>query len=275
MAQITAQLVNELRARSGQGMMECKKMLMETGGDVEKAIEGFRKKGIKTSVMERAAMEGKIVGIISADGNSGALVEMNCNTDFTAKSAPFLDLGQKAARLLLDSPSMNVGEAQEVKSAVTEVSQLTGENVRIGKTAYLSNPAGKVGMYLYGITGKIAVLVSVSGDATDDLFKDLGMHITARKPLALGLSREDVPGDIVAKEQTIAVEQAKATGKPQNLAEKIAQGKMQAFYRDHVLLEQEFINPDKFKGSVDQMLKAAGCKLEKYARLEVGQDAGQ
>src|SRR5579862_4248187 len=104
MAEITAKLVNELRAKTGQGMMECKKMLAESGGDIEKAIEGFRKKGVKASLAERAATEGQVVGLIAADGKSGALVEINCNTDFTAKSEPVLSLASNAAKLLLENP---------------------------------------------------------------------------------------------------------------------------------------------------------------------------
>ena len=272
MAEITAKMVNELRAKTGQGMMECKKMLTEVGGDIEKAIEGFRKKGIKTSISERAATEGRVVGVVSEDGKSGALVEINCNTDFTAKSEPFLALGAKAAKHLLHNPGVDIAQVAEVNADATAVSQQTGENIRIGKTAALSNPAGRVGMYLYGITGKIGVLMSISGgNVSDELIRDLGMHITAAKPIALARTREELPADVVAKERDLAVEQAKATGKPQNIAEKIAEGKMGAFYKERVLLDQEFINPDKFKGTVADLLKSKGATLEKYVRLEVGQ----
>jgi elongation factor Ts len=271
MAEITAKLVNDLRARTGQGMMECKKMLTEAAGDIEKAIDAFRKKGVKASLLERSATEGRIVGVQSEDGKSAALVEVNTNTDFTAKSEPVLALAANAARLLLHNPSTDVTQAANVSAEVTEAAQKTGENVRIGKTAHLSNPAGKVGMYLYGITGKIGVLVSVSGNASDEIIRDLAIHITAAKPLALSLNREGLPTEMVDKERAIAVEQAMATGKPQQIAEKIAEGKLRSFFEERVLLEQPFVNPDKFKGSVGEYLKKHGMTLEKYVRLEVGQ----
>jgi elongation factor Ts len=271
MAEITAKLVNELRARTGQGMMECKKMLTEAEGNIDKAIDNFRKKGVKDSITARSASEGRIVGVQAEDGKSAALVEVNCNTDFTAKSEPVLKLAANAARLLLHNPNTDVAQAATISAEATEVAQKTGENVRIGKTAYLSNPSGKVGMYLYTITGKIGVIVSVSGSASDEIIRDTCIHIVAAKPLAVSLDRAGVPADLIAKEREIAIEQAKATGKHQQIAEKIAEGKMRSFYEERVLLEQPFVNPDKFKGSLGDYLKGAGAKLEKYVRLEVGQ----
>ena len=271
MAEITAKLVNDLRARTGQGMMECKKMLSEAGGDIEKAIDAFRKKGVKASVLGRSASEGRVIGLQSNDGKSAALVEVLCNTDFTAKSEPVLALGQNAARALLKNPSADVTKDSAVVAEVTEVAQKTGENVQIGRTAVLANPAGKVGLYLYTITNKIGVLSSVSGNPSDDVLKDLGVHIVAAKPTAIALTREGVPAELIQKEKEIAVEQAKATGKPQQIAEKIAEGKMRSFYEERVLLEQPFVNPDKFKGSVANYLKANKAMLEKYVRIEVGQ----
>ncbi len=271
MADITAKLVNDLRARTGQGMMECKKILTEVGGDIEKAIEAFRKKGLKDSVAQRAATEGRVVGVGAPDGKSAALVEINTNTDFTAKSEPVHAVATTVAQHLLKNPTSDVAAASDVIARVTDVARQTGENVRLGKTAVLSNPAGRVGIYLYGITGKIGVLVSVSGSASDELIKDLGMHITAVKPLPLARTREELPAEVVEKERNFVVEQAKATGKPQQIAEKIAEGKMRTFYEERVLLDQPFIQPDKFKGSIAELLKKNGATLEKYVRIEVGQ----
>lgn len=271
MAEITAKLVNELRAKTGQGMMECKKALTEVGGELEKAIEYFRKKGIKTSLTERAATEGTVSGVRADDGKSAALAEINCNTDFTAKSTPIQVLATTAARLLLANPDADVAQAAQVSSEITQVAQTTGENVRVGRTAYLSNPNGKVGLYMYATAGKgkIGVLLSVNGNPTDELLNDLGMHIAAARPLAH--QREHLPADIVEREKSLAIEQATASGKPQNIAEKIAEGKMRTFYEERVLADQQFINADKFKGSITQMLDAGKTKLEKYIRLEVGQ----
>jgi len=270
MPDITAKLVNDLRAKTGQGMMECKKALQEVGGEIEKAIEYFRKKGVKSSVAERTPTEGRVVGAVSADGKSGALVEVLCNTDFTGKSQPVLDLGTAAANLLLTNPGANVVEDAQIKHKITEVSQQTGENVRIGRTKFLSNPAGKVGLFIYTVTNKIGVLTSVTGAPGDELLRDLGMHVTAKIPLAVALTREGVPAELVAKEKQLAVAQAVESGKPPQIAEKIAEGKMRTFYEERVLLDQEFIKPDKFKGSVGQLLKQNNCTLTDYARIEVG-----
>ncbi|HEY8668779.1 MAG TPA: translation elongation factor Ts [Tepidisphaeraceae bacterium] len=268
MAEITAKLVNELRARTGQGMMECKKMLQEMAGDLEKAIEGFRKKGIKSSLAERAATEGRVIGLAAEDGKAAALVEINCNTDFTAKSAPFLQLGANAAKHLLHNPNTDIAQAANVNANITEVSQQTGENVRVGRTAYLSNPGGKVGLYLYAVTGKIGVIMSFGGNPTAELITDIGGHIAYSNPLAH--TREQLPADVVAKEKDFAVEQAKATGKPQNIAEKIAEGKLGSFFKERVLLDQDFFNAQKFKGTIQELLKSQNVTLEKYVRIEVG-----
>jgi elongation factor Ts len=132
MAEITAKLVNEFRARTGQPMMTCKKLLTEAGGDLEKAMHALRASGVKTTVLERSATEGRVVGVRAEDGKSAALVEVNCNTDFTAKSEPVLALATNAARLLLHNPNADVTQAANVSAEVTEVAQRTGENVRIG-----------------------------------------------------------------------------------------------------------------------------------------------
>ena len=270
MADITAALVNELRSKTGQGMMECKKMLTQTGGDITEAIKKFREKGVKASLTERAASEGRVAVLTNA--HAGAIVEVNCNTDFTAKSEPVSKLASDAAALLLKTPGTDVSQAAEIVAAATVVAQTTGENVRIGRTAHLENASGKVGGYLYNITGKIAVLMSVSGkieNATDEFFKSLGGHIAFSKPL--GLTRETVPAEMVTKERDFAVEQAKATGKPQQIAEKIAEGKLNSFFAERVLLDQEFFNAQVYKGTITNMLKEKGLTLDGYARIEVGQ----
>ena len=270
MAEITAKMVNELRAKTGQPMMECKKMLEKTGGDLQAAIDEFRKKGVKASLQERTASEGRVIGVASADQKSAALVELNCNTDFTAKSEPFLKLAAQAAQALLHNPNIDIAQAAEVNAGATEVAQVTGENIRVGKTAVVAAPAdGKVGLYLYGITGKIGVLMTFKGNPSEDLIKQIGGHIAFSRPV--GLTRADVPADLIAKEKEIAVEQAKATGKPEAIAIKIAEGKLNSFFAERVLLDQEFFNASVFKGNVQNYLKQSGVTLEKYVRIEVGQ----
>jgi elongation factor Ts len=269
MAQITASMVNELRARTGQGMMECKKALTETGGDIEKAIDYFRKKGVKASIASRAASEGRVGVRASADGRRAAAVEVNCNTDFTAKSEPIQQIIAKALDLLLANPQASVADDPDVQSLLVQTAQQTGENVRLGRTAVLES-TGRVGTYLYAVTGKIAVMIAVAGNPPDDFLRDLCLHVIAKNPLAL--RREELPPDIVAKERQIAIEQARATGKPQQIAEKIAEGKMRTFYEERVMLDQKFVRPEIDK-TVAELLKQHNCAIEKYVRLEVGQAA--
>jgi elongation factor Ts len=269
MATITASMVNELRAKTGLAMMECKKILVEVEGDIEKAIDVIRKKGVKTSITERAATEGRVLAITSPDNKTAAIVEVNCNTDFTAKSEPVLKLLESAAAKLLKNPTANLADDAEVKASLAEVSKVTGENVILGRNATLTGDA--VGSYLYSTAGKgkIGVIVSITNSLPEGLVNQLGMHIAAARPIAH--KREDVAPEIVAKEREIAVEQAKATGKPQAIAEKIAEGKLNAFYSEKVLLDQDYINADAFKGKVSDLLKSKGAILERYVRIEVGQ----
>ncbi len=268
MAEITAKLVNELRSKTGQAMMKCKQVLTEAGGDMEKALEIFRKSGVKDSLRERSATEGRVLGVATEDGKAAALVEINCNTDFTAKSEPVLKLGTEAAQLLAHNPNSDI--AQAIASPLTQVSQTTGENVQLGKSAAVqSPPGGKAGLYLYGITGKIGVVMAFTGQPGEELIKQLGGHIAFAKPI--GLNRAEIPAELVAKEKAFAVEQAVATGKPQNIAEKIAEGKMNSFFAERALLDQEFFNAQVFKGTIANFLKQNGVGLEKYVRIEVGQ----
>jgi elongation factor Ts len=272
MAEITAQKVNELRAKTGLPMMKCKQLLTAAGGDVGKAFEAARKEGLKDSIRERAATEGRVAAAASPDRKVAAAVEIVCNTDFTAKSEAVERIASAAVQKLLSNPQASLADDADIKGQALAVAQQTGENVQIGRTAVVRAGAGGVaGSYVYSTAGKgkIAVLVSLSGDASEDVVRNLGMHVAAARPVAL--SRDQVPADLIAKEREIAIEQAKATGKPQQIAEKIAEGKMNAFFSERVLLDQEFINAEAFKGSVGNMLKARGAKLERYERLEVGQ----
>ncbi len=263
MAEITAKLVNDLRAKTGLGMMECKKALVEVGGDVEKAVEFFRKKGVKTSVTERAANEGRVQ--VVTNGNTGIVVEIKCNTDFAAKSEVVQNILDGGAAELIKNPKADLSANAQLKELLVLAAQQTGENIQLGRTASLT-ASGTMGTYLH-YTGKIAVLVALTGSPTKELIKDLCLHITAARPLAL--NREQVPAALIAKEMEIAVEQAKATGKPQAIAEKIAEGKMRVFYEERVLLDQKFVKDDS--KSIAQLLTENGTSLEAYVRVEVGQ----
>lgn len=269
MAEITAKAVNDLRAKTGLGMMECKKLLTEAGGDMEKAIDIARKKGVKTSIAERVATEGRVAAESSGDKKRAAAAEVVCNTDFTAKSDPVAKVLALAIKSLITNPGAKPNEDASIKAELTQVAQVTGENVQLNRTVSLEGDY--VGSYLYSTAGKgkIAVLMSFTGKADDALASQIGMHVAAARPISL--TRAEVPADVVAKEREIAVEQAKATGKPQQIAEKIAEGKLNAFYGERVLLDQEYINAELFKGKVSEFLKSKGAELKKYIRLEVGQ----
>ena len=266
MAAITATLVNELRAKTGLGMMECKKVLTEVDGDLNAAIDAVRKKGVKASLTERAATEGRIETL--THGHVAAVVEVVCNTDFTAKSELVDGVAKLGAKTLAGNPSANLASDAAITEALTNASKVTGENVQLGRTSVVQ---GNVGSYLYSTAGKgkIGVLLEFAAPASEEIVKALGMHIAAARPVAM--TRDQVPADLVAKEKEIAVEQAKATGKPQEIAEKIALGKLNSFYAERVLLDQEFINAEVYKGKVSDMLKAKNVQLTKYVRLEVGQ----
>jgi len=265
MAEITAKLVNDLRAKTGLGMMECKKALVECGGDVEKAVDYFRKKGVKTSVTERAANEGRVHAAISADGKTGVAVEVKCNTDFAAKSELVGKILEIGVAEILKNPNARLSENAQIKDLLVSAAQQTGENIQLARTASIT-ASGKVGVYTH-YTGKVTVLVAIAGNPTDELIKDLCLHITAARPLAL--TREQMPADLIAKEKEIAVEQAKASGKPQQVAEKIAEGKMRVFFEEKVLLDQKFVKDNE--KTITQLLQQAKCTLENYIRIEVGQ----
>lgn len=267
MPEITASMVRELRDRTSVAMMDCKAALNETSGDMEKAVDLLRKKGQakQDKLAARQATEGRVGVVVSADGRRGAIIEVNCNTDFTARSAPMASLVDLAAGLLLNHPESSLSDSDQVKQLITTTAQQTGENIQIGRTAVL-NSGGKVGAYSH-YTGKVGVLVALTGSPNDELIRDLCLHITATRPLAM--TRDQVPADTVAREKQIAVEQAQATGKPPAIAEKIAEGKMRTFFEERVLLDQKFVKDDS--KSISQLLKANNVTLEKYVRIEVGQ----
>jgi elongation factor Ts len=271
MPAITAAMVNELRAKTGQPMMECKKALTEVAGEMDKAVEYFRKKGVKTGITERQAGEGRIAIAVSSDNKTAVAVEINCNTDFTAKSEVVQNVLKAATQKLLANPSLDAKNDPQIKDLLTSAAQQTGENVQFGRAIAFTadKPDSNAGAYLYVNTGKIAVLMLFTGKADPQLSTQIGGHIAFTRPL--GLTRQEVPSDLVAKEREIAIEQAKATGKPQQIAEKIAEGKLNAFFAERVLLDQDFINAEVFKGKVADLLKSKEAKLEKYVRLEVGQ----
>ena len=277
---ITAAMVNELRKSTGAGMLDCKKALEETGGDMEKAVDFLRKKGLAAAAKKagRAATEGLVAAVVSADGKSGALVEVNSETDFVAKNDKFQAfVADVANQVLAGSPAdMDALMAQDsvkepgktVQTMLNEAIAVIGENLQIRRFARFES-AGLAGFYIHA-GGKIGVLVELAG-AGDlaSLAKDVAMHIAAAAPQAV--RREEIASDVLEREKDIYRAKARETGKPENIIEKIIEGQVNKFYAEACLLEQNFVkDPDK---TIQQILKSAGADVTvtRFARFVLGE----
>ncbi|MGV6987642.1 translation elongation factor Ts [Testudinibacter sp. P80/BLE/0925] len=263
MADITAALVKELRERTGAGMMECKKALVETNGDIELAIDNMRKSGQAKAAKKagRVAAEGVILARV--DGGYGVLVEMNCETDFVAKDAGFLALANKVADAALAGKitDVDVLKAQFEEERATLVAKI-GENMNIRRVAAIGGDV--VGSYLHG--AKIGVLVAAT-NANEELVKQIAMHVAASRPEFV--KPEDVSADVVAKEREIQVAIAMESGKPREIAEKMVEGRMKKFTGEVSLTGQPFVmDPSK---SVGELLKEKGADVSGFIRFEVGE----
>ena len=271
--QITATLVKELRERTGAGMMECKKALQESSGDIDAAIEQMRKIGQAKADKKasRIAADGMVVMATSADGKQASLVEVNCETDFVAKDKQFQAYCAQLAGLVLGSEidtvetlsAATMESGLSVEQARLELVTKIGENIRIRRSQSMRSEHAIAG-YLHG--SRIGVLVDYSGgDAT--LGKDVAMHIAASRPACV--SDEDVDEEVLAKERGIFRAQAEASGKPDNIVEKIVEGRVKKFLKEITLLGQPFVKDQD--QSVAQLLKGAGAKVSGFVRFEVGE----
>jgi elongation factor Ts len=260
MAEISASLVKELRELTGLGMMECKKALTEAGGDLKKAEELLRiRSGAKASkAASRIAAEGVIGASLSPDGKTGALVELNSETDFVAKNDDFLAFAKALAEVAV---SREPGAAEEQKRQA--LVQKLGENITIRRFKRLQ-AKGKLALYVHA-GAKIGVLVDYEGP--DDAGKDVAMHIAFAKPAYL--SKADVPQDIVAEERRIQEARAKESGKPAEIAAKIAEGGLHKWLGERTLLGQPFIKDDK--QTIEKMLASKKAKVNAYAFFVVGE----
>jgi elongation factor Ts len=260
MAEITAGLVKELRERTGLPMMDCKKALTETSGDLDKAEELLRiKSGAKASkAAGRIAAEGVIGAWLSADAKSGALVELNCETDFVARNEDFLALANALAEV---AAKRDPGAAEEEKRKA--LVQKIGENMTIRRWKRLQ-AKGKLALYLHP-GSKIGVLVDYEGG--DEVGKDVAMHIAFGRPQYM--TKADVPADIVAREREIQLARARESGKPEEIARKMVEGALNKFLGEISLMGQAFVKDDKL--SVEKMLAAKKAKVNAYAFLVVGE----
>jgi elongation factor Ts len=273
MAAITASMVAELRAKTDAPMMECKKALTEAGGDMAKAEELLRVKlGSKAGkASSRVTAEGVVSSFIS--GNTGALLEVNCETDFVTKNDSFLALAQAAAKLVAEHNPASI-EALGALAYEQDSFGPTLEDVRKGLIGKIGenmsfrrfkrfDGAHKLAAYLHGT--RIGVLVEFDGDET--AAKDVAMHVAAMKPVAL--TSADVPADLIEKERSVAAAKAAESGKPADIVTKMVEGSVQKYLKEVSLFDQTFVKNDK--QTVEQMLKAANTKVASFTLYVVGE----
>jgi len=282
MAEITVSLIKELRERTGCGMMDAKRALTDSNGDVEKAIDDLRKRGEVKAAKKagRETAEGKVG--IQIEGKTAAVVTVKCETDFTANNDEFKKLVANIAKAVHghagDVEAAKYPTGGTVGDALKALVAKTGENMQLGKHARLTlGGTGYFGSYLHS-DGKLGVVVKFEGsdgasDAEKTLAKDIAMHAAATNPM--GLTKDDVPADVIAREKEIAAEQARASGKPANIVEKIAEGKLAAFFKEQTLLAQPFVKDTAVtvEQHVANVAKTAGkpLKLTAYTRIKVGE----
>jgi elongation factor Ts len=273
MAEVTAGMVKELREKTDAPMMECKKALAEAGGDMAKAEEILRVKlGNKASkAASRVTAEGVVAAYIAPDARKGALVEVNCETDFVAKNEEFLAFAGMVAELAATRQPADVEALSQLTlgGAAVEASRKAlvgriGENMAIRRFVSMTT-GGRLASYVHG-GSRIGVLVNMSG-GDDALGRDLAMHIAASKPVALSVST--VPLELVQKERAIAAAKAADSGKPAAIMEKMVEGSVQKFLREVALLGQPFVKNDK--QSIEQLLKSKGASVTAFALYVVGE----
>lgn len=286
---ITAQMVKQLREMTDSPMMECKKALVEAEGDLEKAVDVLRTMGIAKAVKKagRDTNEGTVGAFVTADGHRGALVEVSCETDFVGTNPKFTGFATKLAEVVADNAPADVEAlkalpfegADTVDSALTELIHTMGENMKIARFVVRSVQDGALSSYVHG--GKLGVLVefafSKPATAENDAFKayahDVAMQVAAAQPVAARI--EDVPAETVEHEVAIYKAQAAESGKPENIQEKMAEGRMDKFYKENCLAEQAFVkNPDLTVAAyADECAKAMGgsIKITGFVRFALGE----
>jgi len=270
---VTAQLVKELREITGVGMMDCKKALSETDGDLEKAVEYLRKAGQAKADKKasRVAAEGKILISEDTENNRHTILEINCETDFVAKDEKFNMFSDSVLRALTRNSISSVEELSgieengstiddERKKLIAEI----GENISIRRFSFL-NSDNTVGSYIH--MGRIGVIVEVEGSQDEDLAKDLAMHIAANNPLYK--DQIDVPADELEKEKEILKAQALAEGKPEDIIEKMIQGRLNKYLEQITLYGQPFVKDPDIK--VSKLLENAGASIKGFIRYELGE----
>ena len=289
MAAVTAALVKQLRDQTGAGMMDCKAALTESGGDLEAAVDWLRKKGLAAAAKKagRVASQG-LVGLEVA-GPRGALVEVNSETDFVARNQDFQNLVRAIARLALETggdlerltAASVPGSGRSVADEIVQAIAVIGENINLRRSAVVEVGEGVVGAYVHGALapglGSIGVLVGLQSTGDPErlaaLGKQLAMHVAAAKPEAVSIDRLDAA--TLERERAIYAEQARASGKPDNIIDKIVEGRVRKFYEEAVLLEQAFvIDPDlKVRAAIDRVAEEIGSSIAvtEFVRFALGE----
>ena len=268
---ISASMVKELRERTGAGMMECKKALVETGGDMEAAAELLRKSGQAKADKKagRVAADGKIV--IKAEGGKAVVVEVNSETDFVAKDENFISFAEAVANVAMASDTTDVealanetlADGRSVEQARTDLITKVGENISVRRIDMVTS-GGPLGHYTHG--AKIGVVVALEG-GDEDLARDIAMHVAAINPTCIDES--GVPAETLERERRIFAEQAAESGKPPEIVEKMVSGRVAKFLKEITLVGQPFVKDDKI--SVGKLLDKAGAKVTSFVRFEVGE----
>ena len=272
---ITTALIKELRERPGAGMLDCKKALEENGGDIEKAIDWLREKGIAKAAKKsgRVAAEGLVFAAVSADRKKGAILEFNSETDFVAKNDEFKTFGEKLVQLSLEHDLTSEDElkafeleGKKVEDNLTELIAKIGENMNIRRLKLVSTD-GFIETYIH-LGGKIGVLLNVSGEATPENVekaKGVAMHVAAMDPKYL--NSEQVTADDLEREKEIARHQLQQEGKPENIIEKILEGKMRKFYEENCLINQKYVRDDSV--TIEKFI--APSSIISFDRFKVGE----
>jgi elongation factor Ts len=273
---ISAKDVKRLRDVTGVGMMDCKKALAEANGDFDQAIDLLRKKGQKVAAKraDREAKEGLIVTAVSSDGKRGAIAEVNCETDFVARNDEFSAFVEKLGRFILDQrpadldtlKAMPFENGMTVQERVTELTGKIGEKIDVRRFAIVATEDGQVISYIHP-GSRLGVMVEVVGDGqVEAAGRDVAMQVAALNPVAT--TRDEVPEEIKEKELEIGREAARNEGKPDHIIDRIAQGKLERYYKDNVLVEQPFVKDAST--TVQEMLKQADVSVKRFVRYALG-----
>jgi elongation factor Ts len=267
MAEVTAAMVKELRDDTGLGMMDCKKALDEANGDIQAAKDALRAKGLTTAEKKagRATKEGLVAIKIAPDKSAASMVEIQCETDFCARNEEFQKMVHILADQAYEKPAGKVESDENMTDALQQTLAKIGENMQYSKGVKVE--AAKVGSYLHH-NSKVGVIAGVDKAVDDEILSDLCMHIAFSDPM--GITPDDIPAELVAKEKDIAKQQAIESGKPAEIAEKMVEGKMRKFLEERALMEQLIAREDKYgKKKVKEVLGDA--KVVDFARFAVGE----